>query len=186
MRPPMLACLLAWCCLSPYPGAHPKIPDESPGINGIVRTLLSVFDQVDIVALGEDHDGKGGSDVRIALIRHPDFAKKVHAVVVEFASASEQSTLDRYVRGEPVSKSQMERIWKTTAQPDAWTSPVYSQFLLAVREVNSTLPASARIRVFGGDGFGAHANQNRDQAAVSLIKERALKKRGKCLVIYGA
>ena len=83
-------------------------------------------------------------------------------------------------------KSQMAKIWKTTGQPDAWTSPVYSQFLLAVREVNSKLPASARIRVFGGDDFGPHSNQNRDRAAVTLIKERALKKRGKCLVIYGA
>lgn len=182
----MLACLLAGCCLSPSPGTHPNIPDESPGINGIVRTLLSVFDQVGVVALGEDHESKGDSDVRIALIRHPDFAKKVHAVVVEFASASEQSTLDRYVRGEPVSKSQLERIWKTTAQPEAWTSPVYLQFLSAVREVNSKLPVNARIRVFGGDDFGSHANQNRDQAAVSIIKEQALKKRGKCLVIYGA
>lgn len=182
----MHACLLAWCCLSPFPGHHPNIPDESPGIRGIVRTLLSVFDQVDIVALGEDHEGKGDSEVRIASIRHPGFAKKVHAIVVEFASGSEQSTLDRYVRGEAVSKSQLERIWKTTAQPDAWTSPVYFQFLSAVREVNSKLPANARIRVFGGDDFGAHANQNRDQTAFSIIKEQVLKKGGKCLVIYGA
>src|SRR5881394_3495052 len=101
----MLTCLVAWCCMPHLFGAHPNIPDESPAIKGIVRTLLSVFDQVDVVALGEDHEGKGDSDVRIALIRHPDFAKKVHTVVVEFASASEQSTLDRYVRGEPVSKS---------------------------------------------------------------------------------
>src|SRR5689334_7229574 len=102
----MLACMIAWCCLSPIPGAHPNILDESPGIKGIVRTLLSVFHLFDIVALGEDHVSKGDSDVRISLIRHPDFAKKVRAVVVEFGSASEQSTLDRYVRGEPVSKSQ--------------------------------------------------------------------------------
>lgn len=178
--------MLAWCCLSPVPGTHPNIPDESPGIDGIVRTLLSVFDQSDIVALGEDHEGKGDSDVRIALIRHPDFAKKVGAVVIVFAGAGEQSTLDRYVRGEAVPKSQQERIGRTTSQgADAWTASVYPQFLSAVRDVNSKLPANARIRVFAGD-FGAAVNQNRDQAAASLIKAQALKKHGKCLVIFGA
>jgi len=29
------------------------------------------------------------SDLRIALVRHPDFAKKVRSIVVEFASTTE-------------------------------------------------------------------------------------------------
>src|SRR5258708_7560715 len=99
----MLPCMLACFFLSPYAGAHPNKPGESGGIRGIVRTLLSVFDQFDVVALGEDHESKGDSDVRIALIRDPGFAKKVGTVVIEFGSASEQRTLDRYLRGEPVS-----------------------------------------------------------------------------------
>src|SRR5205807_8423985 len=69
-------------------GQPPKLrlPDESPGIDGIARTLISVFDQADIVALGEAHQQKLDSDLRIALVRHPDFAKKVRSIVVEFAS----------------------------------------------------------------------------------------------------
>jgi hypothetical protein len=31
-----------------------RLPDESTGIDGIARTLVSVFDQADIIALGED------------------------------------------------------------------------------------------------------------------------------------
>src|SRR5215467_10970912 len=79
-----------------------RLPDESTGIDGIARTLISAFDQFDIVALGEAHRRKLDSDLRIAVVRHPDFAKKVRSIVVEFGSTTEQSTLDRYIRGENV------------------------------------------------------------------------------------
>ena len=71
---------------SPQIAAPPnvRLPDESAGIDGIVRTLISAFDQADIVALGEAHGRKLDSDLRIALVRHPDFAKKVRSIVVEF------------------------------------------------------------------------------------------------------
>ena len=60
------------------PAVPPKVrlPYESAGIDGIVRTLISAFHQADIVALGEAHQRKLDSDLRIALVRHPDFAKR--------------------------------------------------------------------------------------------------------------
>jgi inosine-uridine nucleoside N-ribohydrolase len=71
-----------------------RIPDESPGIKAVVQTLISAFDHVDIVALGEAHQRKPDSDLSLALVRHPDFPKKVQSIVVEFASTTEQATLD--------------------------------------------------------------------------------------------
>ena len=65
------------------------LPEESAGIDSIARTLISVFDHFDIVALGEAHDRKVDSDLRIALVRHPDFAKKVRVILVEFGSTTE-------------------------------------------------------------------------------------------------
>ena len=49
-------------------GQPPKVrlPDEAAGVDGIARTLISAFDQVDIVALGEAHGQKLDSDLRIA------------------------------------------------------------------------------------------------------------------------
>lgn len=38
------------------------LPDESIGIDGIARTLISVFDQADVVALGEAHQRKLDSE----------------------------------------------------------------------------------------------------------------------------
>ena len=164
-----------------------RLPDESAGIDPIAGTLISVFDQADVVALGEAHQRKLDSDLRIALVRHPDFAKKVRSIVVEFASTTEQATLDRYIRGENVSRAQLEQVWKTTTQAanGVWDSPVYAEFLAAVRDVNSRLPADARIRVLGGDP-GPGDNRSRETAAVSVLKEQVLQKHGKALVIYGA
>ena len=169
--------------------APPKVrlPDESTGIDGIARILISAFDQFDIVALGETHVWRLDTDLRIAVVRHPDFAKKVRSIVVEFGSTTEQSTLDRYIRGENVSRAQLEKVWKTTTQAanGVWDSPVYAEFFAAVRDVNSKLPADARVRVFGGDP-GPGDNRSRETAAVSVLKEQVLQKHGKALVIYGA
>jgi hypothetical protein len=186
MKPSLAPLLFATSLLGQPPKV--RLPDEAAGLDGIARTLISAFDQVDIVALGEVHGRKLDSDLRIAVVHHPDFAKKVRSIVVEFGSTTEQSTLDRYIRGENVSRARLEQVWKTTTQfrfSDSPISPVYPDFFAAVREVNSRLPADARIRVFGGDP-GPGDNRSRDTAAVSVLREQVLQKHGKALLIYGA
>jgi hypothetical protein len=164
-----------------------RLPDESVGIDAIARTLVAAFDQADVVALGEAHQRKLDSDLRIAVVRSPDFAKKVRSIVIECGSTSEQSTLDRYVWGENISPAQLAQVWKTTTQAanGFCDSPVYLDFLAAVRDINSNLPADTRVRVFGGDP-GPGDNRSRETAAVSILKEQVLQKHGKALVIYGA
>jgi len=174
------AALLSVSVTSAVPPPKVRLPDEAAGIDQIVAALISVYDQFDVVALGESHEQKVESDLRVALVRHPDFAKKVRTIVVEFATTTEQTTLDRYIRGENVSRAQLERV--RPGQLGSLTSddPIYMDFFAAVRDVNSRLPADARIRVFGGED-----NRNRDTAAVSILKEHVLEKQGKALVIYG-
>ena len=148
-----------------------RLPDEAAGIDGAVGALISVYDRFDVVALGEMHERKVDSDLRIALVRHPGFAKTVRTIVVEFATTTEQTTLDRYIRGENVSRAQLERVrQKAILQPGIGRPNLHGLFA-AVREVNSRLPADARIRVFGGED-----NRNRDTAAVSILKEQVLQK----------
>jgi hypothetical protein len=180
---------------SPKPAASAtvRLPDESAGLDAIATALVSAFDQADIVALGEMHQRKLDSDLRIAVVRRPDFATKARFIVVEFGSTTEQSTLDRYIRGENVSRAELEKVWKTTTQArrgdpvaDAiWDDPIYADLFAAVRDVNSKLPADARIRVLGGDP-GPGDNRSRETAAFAVLNEQVLQKRGKALVIYGA
>lgn len=167
--------------------AQVHLPDESVGIDGIARALVSAFDQVDIVALGETHRWRLDTDIRIAVVRHPDFAKKVRSIVVEFGSTTEQPALDRYIRGENTSRAQLEQVWKTTTQANngIWDQPVYAEFLAAVRDVNSRLPADAQVRVLGGDP-GPGDNRSRETAAISVLRGQVIQKHGKALVIYGA
>ena len=169
-------------------GPNVRLPDEAAGIDAIATTLVSVFDHADIVALGEAHGRfRLDSDLRIAMIRHPDFARKVRTIVVEFGSISAQPTLDRYIRGENVSRAQLAQVWKTTSQAanGVWDSPIYPEFFAAVRDVNAKLPADARVRVLGGDP-GPVDNRSRETAAVAVLKEQMLQKHGKALIIYGA
>lgn len=185
MKPWLLASLLTVSLPAQPPNL--RLPDEAAGLDGIAQILISAFDQADIVALGEWHGHRLDSDLRIAVVRHPDFAKKVRSIVVECGSTTEQSTLDRYIRGENVSRTQLEQVWKTTTQAanGFCDSPIYADFFAAVRDVNSRLPADARVRVFGGDP-GPGDNRSREIAAVSVLKEQVLQKHGKALVIYGA
>jgi hypothetical protein len=100
--------------------------------------------------------------------------------VVEFATTTEQATLDRYIRGENVSRAELERVRPTQLGSLTSEDPMYDDFFAAVREANSGLPAEARIRVFGGED-----NRNRDAAAVAILEEHVLRTQGKALVIYG-
>jgi hypothetical protein len=169
------------------PRSNIHLPDEAAGIDVIVRALVAAYDQVDIVALGEAHERRIDSDVRIALVRHPDFARKVHSIVIECASVSEQSTLDHYIRGERVPKAQLERVWKATAETTNGfcDAPIYLDFLTAVRDVNSRLPADARIRVLAGHPAPAE-NRGIEATAVGVVRDQVLDKHQKVLLIFGS
>jgi hypothetical protein len=84
MKPWLAPLLFATSLLGQPPQV--RLPDEAAGLDGIARTLISAFDQADIVALGEGYGRKPDSDLRIAVVRHPDFAKKVSSIAVELAA----------------------------------------------------------------------------------------------------
>ena len=164
--------------------ARPKVslPDESAGIDAIARTLIGTFDHVDVVALGEVHEGKVDSDLRLALIRSPGFAQKARAIVIECGSMTEQATLDEYIRGGSVPTTRLAQVWKTTRNGNGFcNAPMYSAFLAAVRDVNSRLPADARVRVFGGE-----PGPGDSRSTVDVLREQVLAKHAKALVIYGS
>src|SRR5262249_34325543 len=136
-----LVLLLCGTSLPSQQQSRTFLPDETPGVDSIVKTLVSAFDHVDIVALGDSHWRKVDSDLRIALVQDPDFAKKVRVIVVEFGTYVHQATLDRYIRGEEVPLADLQQVWRTTSQETGiWDSPVYADFYAAVREVNKKLP----------------------------------------------
>src|SRR5262249_38162859 len=133
--------------------SRPRIdlPAETAGFDRVVSALTSAFDEIDILALDDTHQRKIDSDLRIRLVRAPEFAQKVHLIVIEFANTADHPLLDRYINGDDVPLTELRQVWRNTCCPDTWDSPVYADFLAAVRQVNKGLPADKRIRVLGGD-----------------------------------
>jgi Haem-binding uptake, Tiki superfamily, ChaN len=175
----------------------PISPQEQPAtpldpIDAIIEACRSH----QIVALGEAHDNEQEQAVRLALIRDPRFARCVNAIVVEFGNALYQDTIDRFVRGEEVPQQTLRRVWQDTTQHAVWDSPIYEEFLRAVRTVNHSVPAERQIRVLLGDPAidweAVHSPQDhwkwmlqRDTFPAQLIETDVVKKHRHALVIYG-
>jgi hypothetical protein len=171
-----------------------RLASETEGWDGVVEALLSAYDGVDVIALGEAHARKVDSDLRLRLIRHPDFPKKVHFIIVEFGNSLYQPLLDRYINGEDVPITELRHVWRDTTQIGGWNSVVYPEFLAAVREVNQTLPKAGRLRVIAGDppiDWGKVRSRKEILAISSLrgfpvsLGKVAVMRGEKALMIYG-
>jgi hypothetical protein len=85
------------------------------------------------------------------LVRNPAFTQKVNDVVIEFANPQYQAVLDRFAGAQPVPAEELRHVWRDTTQPSAFDSPVYEEFLIAVRAVNTKLSTHRRVRVLAAD-----------------------------------
>lgn len=124
--------------------------EPTDGVTG----LLELFDQFPLVALGEMHGIEQGARFVEALVKHPSFATRVNAIVVEFGNAFHQQVADAYVAGEDVPMSAVRRIWHDFAGavgPAGYRAPIYPEFFATVRGANAALPPDQRVRVLLGD-----------------------------------
>jgi hypothetical protein len=161
-------------------------PNEATKVRlqGIVKGILAAWDKADVVCLGEDHGRKNDSDLRIALIEHPDFIRRVNVIIVEFANTNHQDILDRLaLEGEDIPRDKLSLVWKDVGNPDLWESPIYEAFLRTVRRVNLKVPRNQRVRILGGDNSN---ERNRGRFIREAVSREILSKRLKGLAIYGA
>jgi hypothetical protein len=161
-------------------------PDETAKarLQDIIKGILAAWDKADVVCLGEDHGSKNDSDLRIALVEHPDFIRKVKAIMVESANAQHQDILDRFIiEGEDMSREKLRVVWSDASGAEVWESPIYEAFLRAVRRVNLAVPKPQRVRLIGGDN---PAERNRGRYIREAVSREILSKGLKGLTIYGA
>jgi len=164
-------------------------------MDAAVDMLLCAFDRLSLVALGERHWAREDAAFRLSLIHHPAFAQKVNDIVVEFGNPLYQALLDRFVNGGEVESSDLQKVWQDTTQPGAWDSPVYEEFIVAVRLLNAGSAPDHRIRVLAADypvdwrvAASAHGSafHARDEFAASLTRREVLDQGRKALMIFGA
>lgn len=150
----------------------------------IVKGILAAWDKADVVCLGEDHGSKNDSDLRIALVEHPDFVRKVRVIMVESASITQQDVLDRFVLdGEELSREKLSVVWNDASGSEVWASPIYEAFMRAVRKANQAVPREQRVRLLAGDN---PKESNRGRFIREAVSREILDKKLKGLAIYGA
>lgn len=118
--------------------------------NNVIDFILKKFEDHDVVAIGERHWGQLDSDLRMALIYHPEFPKIVDDILIEFGNSLYQDLLDRYVYGGPVSYEEVAIVWQNTTQIGTWDAEIYGTFFKSVREINLKLPQDQKVRILAG------------------------------------
>lgn len=161
-------------------------PDETTRVRlqVIVDDILAAWNKADVVCLGEDHGSRNDSDLRITLVKHPDFARKVRVIVVESANVEHQDVLDRFIlEGEEMTREKLRVVWADANGHEVWDSPIYEAFLRAVHNINLKMPRERRVRLLAGDN---PKETNRGKFIRDFVSREILSKGIKGLTIYGS
>ena len=170
---------------------RPAVPVEP------IAAILDAFKHHEVVALGDPHGNEQAHAFRLSLIRDHRFAAAVDDIVVEWGNALYQDVMDRFVRGDDVSDTELRAVWRNTTQPGQGNDrPITEAFFRTVREVNASLPSGDRLRVLLGDppidwtAVESRADHQqwlwlRDTYPAELIRREVLDRGRRALVIYG-
>jgi hypothetical protein len=176
--------------------AQAQATGSEPVPEPAVPAILAAFDKYEIVAMPEAHGMKDIDDFIFALIRNPDFPKKVNDIAVECGNSLYQPVLDRYIAGENVPFAEARKVWRNTTQPACGMSGFFEQFFPVVRAINLKLSPEKRLRVLAcdppidwdkvksfQDGFKFFAH--RDENIASVMENEVLSKHRKALMVFG-
>lgn len=160
--------------------------------------ILSLYDEYDLVHIGERHWNMTDYYFRTALIRHPTFAEIVDDIVIESGNYLYQNVLDDYVLElKDVPDEVLRRVWRNTViASGVWDATIYRDFIHAVRQVNRGLQRDKRIRLIAAEPPIDWSKANTAEEATYFFSQRSthtpkvvesevLNKGRKALIIYG-
>jgi hypothetical protein len=186
---------LAGTITAAQPGTTAEIGRAVQPLDAI-QGIVSAFGTHPVVAIGEDHWLLQAGEFYVQLVQNKDFQETVQDIVVEFASRNNQALLDKYISGADVSASDVKHIWRDTTKVASWESPIYANWLAAIRQVNLSLPAPHRLRVLAGDTaidwsqIHTHAEWaalgDNNLSFAEVIMKEVLAKKHRALVVLGA
>ena len=161
-----------------------------------ISAILAAFDKYEVVAIPQGHGMQDLNNFIFSLVRNPAFSEKVNDIEVEFGNSLYQPTLDRYIAGENISFSEVQRVWRKMGQPASGASGFVEQFFPLVRALNQKLPPERRLRVLAGDSpvdwdqIKSVADVirlvHRDESIASVMEKEVLSKHRKALMLFGA
>jgi hypothetical protein len=174
----------------------PRNATESPlEPKPALSSVLNTFAKYEVVGIDAGHDQKDIDDFILNLIREPSFPNRVNDIAVECGNSLYQPVLDRYIAGEQVPYSEVQKVWRNTTQIMCGQSAFYEQLFPLVRAINQALPASQRIRVLAADppidwslihdqkDFSSFTD--RDGSIASVMEKEVLSRHRKALMLFG-
>ena len=171
----------------------PTKPTE-PVPEPAIPAILAAFDKYEVVAMPQDHGMQDLDDLIFSLIRNPAFSEKVNDIVFESGNSLYQRVLDRYIAGEDVPFTEVQKVWRKMGQPAAGASAFVEQFYPLVRALNQKLPPERRLRVLAGDppvdwdqikSMDDIRRVHRDEGIASVMEKEVLSKHRKALMLFG-
>ena len=166
-----------------------------PAPEPAVAAILAAFDKYEVVGLPQGHGMEDLNDFILSLIRNPAFSAKVNDIEVEFGNSLYQPMLDRYIAGENVPFTEVQKVWRKDGQPAPGASGFVEQFFPLVRALNQKLPPGRRLRVLAGDppvDWDQIKSMDdiirlvhRDESIASVMEKEVLSKHRKALMLFG-
>jgi hypothetical protein len=160
-----------------------------------MSSVLNAFAKYEVVGIDAGHDQKDIDDFILSLVREPSFPTRVNDIAVECGNSLYQPVLDRYISGEQVPLSEVQKVWRNTTQISCGESAFYEQLFPLVRAINQALPAGQRVRVLAADppvdwslihdqkDFSSFTD--RDGSIASVMEKEVLSKHRKALMLFG-
>jgi len=148
--------LLAACCLAqtaPMRGTAQRARPRPATPQDAITAILDAFRSFRVVSFPGGHTDPNDTQALLrALVADPRFGATVNDIVVEFGSSRYQDVMDRYIRGEDVPESTVQRAWLDAVQPGiSLDNQNTAAFFRAVREANAKRPVTEQTRVLLGD-----------------------------------
>jgi hypothetical protein len=140
-----------------------RLPAETAGWDNVVAALLSVFDHADVLALGEAHGRKVDAELRLHLVRHPQFVNRVQSIVVESRQSDYGGLLDAVREVNPTSPSRKLQVIRNEPVPGQDRDAV------AIDAIRDRVAKGEKVLVVYGSGHVWHR-----EGAVTSALDRAL------------
>jgi hypothetical protein len=161
-----------------------------------VAAMVDALRTHQVVAVTAGHGQARGYAFGQLLIHDPRLMTVINDIVIEEGSARYQEVADRYLRGDAVPIASLRQIWRETTQPGPGLDRPWEEFFLALRGLNASRPAAARLRVLLGDPPIDWENvktepdhrrwiEMRDTFPADLIQREVIAKGRRALLLYG-
>ncbi|HVV65086.1 MAG TPA: hypothetical protein VHC42_06435 [Rhizomicrobium sp.] len=166
----------------------PRQPDT-------IRSIARQFDTHSIIQLGELHRSLEIHAFIQRLLRDPRFICRADDVVVEFGNSRLQKLADIYASGGALTEAEIASMYRETAVPLTWNTPVYRAVYDTVRDINRLRLCARPVRLVLADApldwskirtaKDLEAFADRDTAMADTVEREVFAKHHRAFLITG-